>query len=116
MKNKILIEAIPNEQYSDEELAIPSHNEERKTIPPGMSFDRAHFLELNSGLLETLKDQMEDLSNVFSDIMSSDEMELELSLGFTGKGDICILSVNSQFGIRVKMVSYDWINTKNECK
>lgn len=103
MKNKILIEAISNEQYLDAELTIPSYDEERKTIPTGITFDKVHFLELNSGLIEALKDQIEALSNVFSDITSSDEMELELSLGITGSGDICILSVHSQFGIRVKL-------------
>lgn len=103
MKNKILIEAISNEQYLDAKLTIPSHNEERKTIPTGITFDKVHFLELNSGLIEALKVQIEALSNTFSDITSSDETELEFSLGFTGSGDICILSVNSQFGIRVKL-------------
>ena len=46
---------------------------------------------------------IEALSNTFSDITSSDEMELEFSLGFTGSGDICILSMNSQIRILVIM-------------
>ena len=103
MQNKILIEAISNEQYLDAELTIPSYNEERKTIPTGITFDKVHFLELNSGLIEALKDQIEALSNTFSDITSSDEIEFEFSFVFTGSGDICILSINAQFGIRVKM-------------
>lgn len=65
MKNKILIEAISNEQYLDAKLTIPSHNEERKTIPTGITFDKVHFLELNSGLIEALKVQIEALSNTF---------------------------------------------------
>ena len=78
----------------------------RQTYTTGKS-PLSQLVELNSDIIDKIKQSIASLGesirdNIFADEFA-DETEIELSVGITGNGNICILSGSSSMGIKVKL-------------
>lgn len=102
MENEIYIETISNELGAN--VTHQNESAQRKTYTTGaISAGIMQLIELDADLINSMRNQMKKVGEVFLDTIAADETELEFSLGITGNGNICILSGSSQLGIKVTM-------------
>lgn len=81
----------------------------RQTYTTGKS-PLSQLVELNSDTIDRIKQSIVFLGESIQDNIFADETEIELSVGFTGNGNICILSGSSSMGIKVK---FKWKKKEN---
>lgn len=89
-ETKLFIEVMPDRSVSG-----------RQTYTTNFSSSVLQMIEFDTELYDELKQKIEQLSQIFFDKISADEIEFEFSFGVTANGNICILSGSSSFGMKV---------------
>lgn len=80
-----------------------NYNGRKTRTTAGVTSKLREITDFDVEFIEPLKQKINEISDTFCKDLKSDEVELEVALGITAEGSLCILSSSSSLGIKVKM-------------
>lgn len=72
-------------------------------VTNGVTDRLKELTDFDIDLIQPIKDKIDKISDLFSENLKTDELEVEFSFGITGEGNICIFSGSTSMGIKVRM-------------